>query len=95
MIVGKVKNSVWGAQIDESLIGLKLLEVQPYCYSEVKVNSMTKTNNSIIAVDRLGAGVGDTVVVATGTRVRNLLIGSDVAVKSVIVGIVDDYNLEN
>jgi microcompartment protein CcmK/EutM len=47
----------------------------------------------IVAVDGLHAGPGDRVIVAHGSRVRDLTVGADVADKDVIVAIVDDLEL--
>jgi microcompartment protein CcmK/EutM len=40
-------------------------------------------------VDALGAGPGEWVLVAHGSRVRDLTVGPEVADKDIIVGIVD------
>jgi ethanolamine utilization protein EutN len=49
----------------------------------------TPSGGLVVAVDRLGAGVGDQVLVAHGSRVRDLTLGPLVPVKDVIVAIVD------
>ena len=42
-----------------------------------------------MAIDRLGAGPGDRVLVAHGTRVRDLTVGESVPLKDVVIAIVD------
>jgi microcompartment protein CcmK/EutM len=42
-----------------------------------------------VAVDRLGAGPGDRVLTAHGSRVRDLTVGETVPLKDVVIAIVD------
>lgn len=74
MVIGKVIGSVWATKKDERLNGSKLLVV------EMK-------NKDIIAVDRIGAGVGDEVLVCFGSSAR--LASSDAPVDAAVVGIID------
>ncbi len=69
--------AVWGARHAEGLAGAKLLTVED------------GSGNRIIAIDNLGAGPGDRVLVAHGSRVRDLTVGETVALKDVVVAIVD------
>jgi microcompartment protein CcmK/EutM len=48
----------------------------------------------VVAVDGLGAGPGERVIVAHGSLVRDITVGAGVADKDVVVGIVDDLHLE-
>jgi ethanolamine utilization protein EutN len=77
MKLGRVVGSVWGAKHADGLDGAKLLVVAD------------GHGGRVTAIDRLGAGVGDRVLVAHGTRVRDLTVGETVALKDVIVAIVD------
>ena len=43
----------------------------------------------VVAIDRLGAGPGDRVLIAHGTRVRDLTVGEAVPLKDIIIAIVD------
>ena len=69
--------AVWGARHAEGLDGQKLLVVE------------RADGSRAVAVDRLGAGPGDRVLVAHGTRVRDLTVGETVALKDVVIAIVD------
>jgi ethanolamine utilization protein EutN len=54
----------------------------------------TSTGDYIIAVDTVGAGVGESVLVLDeGNGARQVLQSSDGPVRSVIVGIVDQINV--
>jgi ethanolamine utilization protein EutN len=69
--------AVWGARHAQGLDGERLLVV-------ARDNGARQ-----VAIDRLGAGPGDRVLVAHGTRVRDLTLGETVPDKDVIVAIVD------
>jgi ethanolamine utilization protein EutN len=78
MILGRVIGAVWGARHAEGLDGAKLLTVE------------SGAGARIVAIDKLGAGPGDRVLVAHGSRVRDLTVGEAVPLKDVIIAIVDD-----
>lgn len=82
MIVGKVVGSVVATRKNENLLGNKFLIVEPY-------DNMSG-NGRIVAIDNVGAGIGEDVLVATGSAAR---IGCGVEnspVDAAIVGIIDD-----
>ncbi len=82
MIVGKVVGSVVATRKNERLLGSKFMIVDP-------VENMSETGR-IVAIDNVGAGIGEIVLVATGSAAR---IGCDLEsapVDAAIVGIVDD-----
>ncbi|MBR2453026.1 MAG: EutN/CcmL family microcompartment protein [Clostridia bacterium] len=83
MIIGKVLGSVVSTRKNENLVGSKFMIVEP-------VKSMAKENSRIVAVDNIGAGIGEYVLVALGSAAR---IGCDKETKPIdaaIVGIIDD-----
>ena len=85
MIIGKVVGSVVSTRKNENLIGQKLLIVEPH--ERLKGNM---GSDSFIAIDNVGAVVGETVLVATGSAAR-IGCGHDVApIDAAIVGIIDD-----
>jgi microcompartment protein CcmK/EutM len=83
MRLARVLGPVWGARRVAGLDGAKLLEV------EVLGGGERSTRERIIAVDQLGAGPGERVLVAHGSRVRDLTVGERVADKDIVVAIVD------
>jgi ethanolamine utilization protein EutN len=82
MLLGRVVGAVWGAKHAQGLDGAKLLTVE------------NKNGARVTAIDRLGAGVGDRVLVAHGSRVRDLTVGETVALKDVIIAIVDGVDAD-
>ncbi len=82
MIVGKVVGSVVATRKNERLLGSKFMIVDP-------IENMSETGR-IVAIDNVGAGIGEIVLVAQGSAAR---IGCDLEtapVDAAIVGIVDD-----
>ena len=87
MIVGKIVGSVVATRKNENLVGSKFLIVEP-------MESM-KTKNRLVAIDNVGAGVGEVVLVAKGSAARIGCGCENAPVDAAIVGIVDDAsNLE-
>ena len=82
MIVGKVVGSVVATRKNEKLLGSKFMIVEP-------VSNMEKSGR-IVAIDDVGAGIGETVLVATGSAARIGCSMDDAPVDAAIVGIVDN-----
>jgi ethanolamine utilization protein EutN len=83
MLVGKVVGSVVATRKNENLLGNKFMLVKP-------LKDMSEKRDTIVAIDHVGAGIGEIVLVATGSAAR---IGCDMAnapIDAAIVGIVDD-----
>ncbi len=82
MIVGKVVGSIVSTRKNENLIGSKFMVVEPLA-------QLGDATNKIVAVDNVGAGIGEIVLVATGSAARIGCNMSDSPVDAAIVGIVD------
>ena len=83
MLIGKVVGSVVSTRKSEKLIGNKFMVVE-------LAEKMGRGGGQMIAIDNIGAGIGEFVLVATGSAAR---IGCDmenVPVDAAIVGIIDD-----
>ncbi len=80
MMVGKVCGSVVATRKNENLIGSKFLIVKPLA-------GMGK--GDIVAVDNVGAGIGETVLVALGSAARIGCGQEKSPIDAAIVGIVD------
>jgi ethanolamine utilization protein EutN len=87
MFLGKVIGSVWATQKEEGMDNLKLMIVQPVDFRE------RESGQTVIAADRIGAGVGEKVIVSRGSPARILFSGKQVPVDAMIVGIVDSFEL--
>lgn len=88
MIIGTVVGNVWATRKDEGLNGLKLLIVKPVDY-------FTKGDYStFVAADFIGAGIGETVLVATGSSARKVLNKEAAPIDATVVGIIDTVEVE-
>ena len=83
MIIGKVVGSLFSTRKSEKFVGNKFMIVEP-------VESMRNTGSRLVAIDIIGAGIGEYVLVAQGSAAR---IGCDMAdapIDAAIVGIIDE-----
>lgn len=91
MIICKVTGNVWATRKEETLNGLKLMVVRRVNGGgdpdQTDLSQVTQA--SFIAVDCVGAGVGDTVLIVTGSSARKALANPDTPVDAAIVGIID------
>ena len=87
MIVAKVVGNVWATRKEESLQGMKLMIVQA-------IDAISdELRESFVAVDQVGAGIGETVIVTTGSSARLAKLGEHSPIDAVIVGIVDQMDV--
>ena len=87
MILGKVIGTVWSTKKDENLVGSKLLIVR-----QLDLDFQEK-NAFLIAVDSVGAGEGEVVLVASGSSARQTVITKNKPVDAVIMAIVDKLDV--
>ena len=84
MIIGRVYGSIVSTHKLETLVGYKFMLVQ--CIENGKL-----IDKCLVAVDGVGAGMGEDVIVAQGSAARVALGKPDTApVDAVIVGILDE-----
>ncbi len=88
MILGKVIGTVWATRKDEQLVGMKLQIVR-----EINLDESPKSK-FVVAVDSVGAGEGETVLVAQGSSARQTEMTRNRPIDAVIMAIVDklDYS---
>lgn len=90
MQIAKVIGKIWATRKEESLTGLKLLIVQP-------LNILTGDSPEgvpTVAADLIGAGMGETVIVVTGSSARLATAKETTTVDAAVVGIVDDKEFD-
>ncbi|MBI5368808.1 MAG: EutN/CcmL family microcompartment protein [Planctomycetes bacterium] len=83
MLLGRVVGTVWATRKDEKLEGLKLEIVQQTDLTGKGLDSF------VIAADSVGAGLGELVLVASGSSARQTRVTKDRPVDAVIMAIVD------
>ena len=86
MRLARVIGPVWGARRAAGLEGAKILRLQPFQFDG---SHLVPGSGEVAAIDRLGAGPGELVLVAHGSRVRDLTVGETVCDKDIVVAIVD------
>ena len=83
MIIGKVVGSLFSTRKSEKLVGNKFMIVEP-------VESMRLAGERLVAIDIIGAGVGEYVLVAQGSAARIGCNMADAPVDAAIIGIIDE-----
>jgi microcompartment protein CcmK/EutM len=88
MQLGKIVGTIVSTRKDEKLEGLKL--------HIVKVLDVDRkpTGALVVAVDSVGAGLGEIVLVAAGSSARQTFITKDKPVDTVIMAIVDEMEID-
>ncbi len=87
MLLGKVIGTVWSTRKDEKLVGAKFLIVK-----QLDLQNNLK-DNFIVAVDSVGAGVGEVVLYASGSSARQTAQTKNKPIDAVIMAIVDKLDI--
>ncbi len=87
MMISKVVGSVVATQKDEKLEDLKLLVL------EVHDQNGKAAGSYVVAVDSVGAGLGDMVLYATGSSARQTTLTDGRPCDAVTMAIVDSWDL--
>jgi ethanolamine utilization protein EutN len=83
MIIGRILGTVVSSQKDERLLGKKLLIVKP-----VNLDGSDQ-NGYVVAVDTVGAGFHEKVIVVGGSSARMADGNKDCPIDSAIIGVID------
>ena len=88
MLLAKIVGTVVATRKDPRLVSNKLLVVRP-------MDPRGKAEgNYLVAIDTVDAGVGETVLVVSGSSARMASGLKDCPVDAAIVGIIDEIELE-
>ena len=88
MILGKIVGTVVATRKHEALVGSKIQIVQVINPDESVVE-----NQRLVAIDTVGAGPGELVIVTTGTNAAKAADNPEVPVDAAITGIIDEIDL--
>jgi ethanolamine utilization protein EutN len=94
MFVALVTGSVVATQKTASMTGHKMLVVEPYRLDEKTRDRLVSTGRTFIAVDTLGAGEGQFVLVTQGSSARLTPETKSLPIDAVIIGLVDTVRIE-
>jgi ethanolamine utilization protein EutN len=88
MLIGTVVGKVWATKKDPTLSGLRFLVIQPYT-TDGRASAET-----LVAVDPLGAGIGERVLVVFGRAARHCIGRShDIGFQTAVAAIIDKMEL--
>lgn len=82
MIIAKLIDNVWATRKADSLSGLKFMLAEEI--------GGTGDGRRFIVADIISAGVGDRVIVSTGSSARRMLGDDNIPVDAVVIGIIDE-----
>ena len=89
MIIARIVGTVVSSQKDERLMGKKLLIVRPMNLDG------TDTSGYVVAVDTVGAGFHERVLVVAGSSARLAQGMKDTPVDAAIVGVIDTVDISS
>ena len=93
MFLATVEGAVVSTKKDASMIGRKLLLVRPQLVDDKDPTRFRPGANTIVAVDSVGAGIGEMVMFCQGSSARLAPNLKDAPVDAVIIGIVDSVDV--
>ena len=93
MFLAKVEGAVVSTKKDASMSGRKLLLLRPQLVDEKNPTQFRPGSNTIVAVDSVGAGLGEMVLFCQGSSARLAPNLKDAPVDAVIIGIVDTVDV--
>lgn len=82
MIIAKIIGSIWATRKVDNLDGLKFVLVE-------ELNGDSSAGRRLVAVDTIGAGIGDRVIISCRFSTREVL-GNSSPIDAVIIGIIDE-----
>ncbi|MFD1317471.1 EutN/CcmL family microcompartment protein [Loigolactobacillus zhaoyuanensis] len=81
MVTAKLTGNIWATRKSDLLNGFRLMLAE--------VIGGTRAGEQIVVVDNVGGGVGDCVIVVTGSSARRMLENDEIPVDAAVVGIID------
>lgn len=95
MFVAKVTGSMIATQKVESMVGQRLLIVEPYRLDGKTRDRLVTTGRTFVAVDTVGAGEGEFVLICQGSSARLTPETKNLPVDTVVIGIVDSVHIDH
>lgn len=93
MFLARVEGSVVSTKKEASMNGRKLLLLRPQLVDEKDPTKFRPGVNTVIAVDTLGAGIGELVMFCQGSSARLAAGMKEAPIDAVIIGIVDSVDV--
>src|SRR6266498_2231685 len=93
MFLARVEGSVVATKKDPNMSGRKLLLLRPQLVDDKDPTKFRPGVNTVVAVDALGAGIGEMVLFCQGSSARLAPGLKDAPVDAVVIGIVDTVDV--
>lgn len=93
MILARVEGSVVATKKTDKMTGSKFLFVRPLVVDSADAQEFRPGSNTLVAVDSLGAGEGELVLVVQGSSARLAMDSKDIPIDAVVIGIVDTVDI--
>jgi microcompartment protein CcmK/EutM len=93
MFIAKVTGSLVATQKVDSMKGHKMLVVEPFRVAPENRNQLAGSGRSLVAVDTVGAGEGEFVLITQGSSARLTPETKNLPIDTVIIGIIDTVNV--
>lgn len=95
MFVAKVTGSMVATQKVDAMVGQRLLVVEPYRLDGETRDRLVTTGRTFVAVDTVGAGEGEFVLICQGSSARLTPETKNLPVDTVVIGIVDSVHIDH
>ncbi|MCI7327797.1 EutN/CcmL family microcompartment protein [Hornefia butyriciproducens] len=83
MITAKIIGTIWSTRKTEKLNGMKLLQAEI-------IGGGPDNGRRLIVGDKMSAGIGERVIVTTGSSARRVLEDDSMPIDAAVVGIIDE-----
>jgi ethanolamine utilization protein EutN len=93
MFIARVTGSLVATQKVASMVGHKLLIVEPYRVDESRRDRLAPTGRTFVVVDTLGAGVDEMVLICQGSSARLTPETDKLPIDAVIIGLIDTVDV--
>ncbi len=94
MFIAKVTGSMVATQKVVTLVGHKLMIVEPYRIDAGDRSRLISTGRTFVAVDTVGVGEGEFVLITQGSSARQTPETKNLPIDTVIVGIIDAVHID-
>ncbi|MGX7012897.1 EutN/CcmL family microcompartment protein [Vagococcus silagei] len=82
MVIAELVDNIWATRKSEKMNGLKLMLAE--------IHGGSRDGERLIVCDVIGAGIGDRVIITTGSAARRMLDDDDIPIDAAVIGIVDE-----
>ncbi len=93
MILARVEGYIVSTKKNAKMTGSKFLFVRPLLVDPANLQGFKPGSNTIVAVDDLGAGEGEVVLIAQGSSARLGAKDKDTPIDAIVIGIVDTVDV--